>query len=149
MKHASLCSSVVQGGGKRRADMGLVRQNAPRVRLGRRRALYELWSKRAVLVTNAIAPLLPSWFQGGYWPSVSLTMERNADVCRADQLLLFVIFFVFLELCLFVAKQSLEHPAPLKIGRVFDHCPIVLNVLSSDKTFHNNLRRSAARPRQP
>ena len=79
----------------------------------------------------------------------AMIKERNADVCRADQLLLFMIFFVFLELCLFVAKQFLEHPAPLKIGRVFDHCPIVFNVLSSDKTFHNNLRRSAARPRQP
>ena len=77
---------------------------------------------------------------------MSLIMERNADVCRADQLLLFVIFFVFLELRLFVAKQFLEHPAPLKIGRVFDHCPIVLNVLSSDKTFHNN---SARQPRAP
>ena len=78
--------------------------------------IYEL--KRAVLVTDAIARLLPSRSPGGYWPSVSLIMERNADVCSADQLLLFVIFFEFLELCLFVAKQFLEHPAWLKIGRV-------------------------------
>jgi len=85
-------------------------------------------------------------------PSDMPKSHRNSELSpdqSADQLLLFAIFFVFLELCLFVAKQFLEHPAPLKIGRVFDHCPIVLNVLSSDKTFHNNLRRSAARPRQP
>ena len=78
--------------------------------------------------------------------------HRNSELSpdqSADQLLLFVIFFVFLVLRLFVAKQFLEHPAPLKIGRVFDHCPIVLNVLSSDKTFHNNLRTSVARPWQP
>jgi hypothetical protein len=74
--------------------------------------------------------------------SVSLIMERNADVCRADQLLLFVIFFVFLELCLFFAKQFLEHPAPLKIGRVFDHCPIVRNVLLYDKTLHEPMTLS-------
>jgi hypothetical protein len=145
----SACSSMVHRGGKRRADMaGWCARTHQGSRLGRHRALYGLWSKRAVLVTSHRS-LLPSWSPAGCWPSVSLIMERNADVCRADQLLLFVIFFVFLELRLFVAKQSLEHPAPLKIGRVFDHCPIVLNVLSSDKTFHNNLRRSAARPRQP
>ena len=127
-----------------------MRQNAPGVTAGAAPgALRAMVQAGPVLVTDAIAPTLPSWLPGGYWPSVSLIMERNADVCRADQLHLFVIFFVYLELCLFVAKQFLKHPAPLKIGRVFDHCPIVLNVLSSDKTFHNNLRRSAARPRQP
>ncbi len=57
-----------------------------------------------------------------------------------------MIFFVFLELCLFFAKQLLEHPAPLKIGRVFDHCPIVLNVVPSDKTFHNNLAGQSRAP---
>jgi len=66
--------------------------------------------------------------------------ERKADVCRADQSLLFVIFFVFLELCLFFAKQFPEHPAPLKIGHVFEHCPIVRNVLLYDKTLHDPLQ---------
>ena len=51
-----------------------------------------------------------------------------------------MIFFVFLEFCLFFAKQSLEHPAPLKICRVFEHCPIVLNVLLYDKTLHDPLQ---------
>ena len=32
-------------------------------------------------------------------------------------LLLFVVVVVFLELGLFFAKQFLEHPTPLKIGR--------------------------------
>jgi hypothetical protein len=82
------------------------------------------------------AQLSPGWLLA----FVVADNEQNADACRANQLLLFVIFFVFLELRLFFAKQSLEHPAPLKIGPDFEHCPIVLNVLLYDKTLHNPLQ---------
>ena len=52
----------------------------------------------------------------------------------------FVIFVVLLELSFFVAKQFLEHPTPLQIGTVFEHFPIVLNVLLDDRPLHISLR---------
>ena len=58
----------------------------------------------------------------------------------APDLFLFVIFLVFLEPSFFVEKQFLDHPAPPKIGRGFEHCPIMLNVLLYDKTLHDPLQ---------
>ncbi len=51
-----------------------------------------------------------------------------------------MIFFNFSELNFFFEKQSLEYPAPLKIGRNFDHCPIVLNFSLYDKMLHDPLQ---------
>jgi hypothetical protein len=58
-----------------------------------------------------------------------------------ERLLLFVIFFVFLELGFGVAEQFFEHLTLRGIGRDFEHFPIVLNILPRDKAFHNHLQR--------
>ena len=59
-------------------------------------------------------------------------------------LFLFVLVVVFLELSLFFEEQFLEHPAPLKISRDLKQCPVVLNVLHYDETFHKKPPKAAA-----
>jgi hypothetical protein len=66
--------------------------------------------------------------------------HARLNACRADQLLLFVIFFVFLELYLFVTKQFLDLRPPRWIGRHLEHFSVVLNVLPNDKTLHDPLQ---------
>jgi hypothetical protein len=66
--------------------------------------------------------------------------HARLNACRADQLLLFVVFSVFLELCLFVAKQFLDLRPPRWVGRHFEHCAVVLNVLLNDKALHDPLQ---------
>jgi hypothetical protein len=53
-------------------------------------------------------------------------------------LFLFVIFVVFLELGFFFAKQFLDPLTLCGIEGDFEHCPIVLNVLSYDETLHRS-----------
>ena len=52
---------------------------------------------------------------------------------------LLVIFVVLFELGFFFAEQLLDHPALLKISGDLEHCPVVLDVLPNDKTFHDPL----------
>jgi len=59
-------------------------------------------------------------------------------------LFLFVLVVVFLELSFFFEKQFLEHPAPLKISCDLEQCPVVLNVLLYDETFHKKPPKAAA-----
>jgi hypothetical protein len=47
------------------------------------------------------------------------------------------VFVGFLELSFFVEKQFLERSAPLRISRLFEHCPEMLNVLPNDETLHD------------
>jgi hypothetical protein len=53
-------------------------------------------------------------------------------VSVAHHSFLFMIFLIFLELSLFVEKQSLNHPALRKVVRDFEHGAIVFNVLPYD-----------------
>ena len=57
-----------------------------------------------------------------------------------------MIVVVFLELCFFVEKQFFEPPTLCWIGGDFEHSPIMLNVLSYDKTFHDPLSKAATAP---
>jgi len=46
------------------------------------------------------------------------------------------VFVAFLELSFFFEKQLLECSAPRWIGCLFEHCPVMLNVLPNDETLH-------------
>jgi hypothetical protein len=49
-----------------------------------------------------------------------------------------------LSFSFFFEKQFLEHPAPLKISRDLEQCPVVLNVWLYDETFHKKPPKAAA-----
>jgi hypothetical protein len=49
-----------------------------------------------------------------------------------------VVFFVFFELSFFFAKQVLDYSALFGIGSAFEHCPVMVNVLTGDITFHKS-----------
>jgi hypothetical protein len=51
-------------------------------------------------------------------------------------------------LSFFFAKQVLDYSALFGIGNAFEHCPVMVNVLTGDIAFHENLRRLPF-PRQP
>jgi ABC-type transport system involved in multi-copper enzyme maturation permease subunit len=55
----------------------------------------------------------------------------------AMALILFVIFVVFFQFIFFFEKQIVNQPALRRVSIDFEHCPIMLNVLSYDKSFHN------------
>jgi hypothetical protein len=54
------------------------------------------------------------------------------------RLFLFVIFFVFFKLSLFFAKQVIDPSAFGSISDLFEHCPVMLDVLPYDKTLHKD-----------
>jgi hypothetical protein len=63
----------------------------------------------------------------------------SRSVTSFGALLPFVILLVFLELGLRFQKQFLKHLPLVGIGRDLEHCPEILNVLSSDKTLYGSL----------
>jgi hypothetical protein len=75
-------------------------------------------------------------------------MAEPSVIVRRDALLRFAILFVFLKLDFRFQKQFFKHVPLARIDRDLEHCPEVLNVLSSDKAIHGSLRSAAATPIQ-